>query len=112
MRRRGPLAFLTVSVLATAAPDTILPANVPPPVVRTLQTADSALPPLVKKDSLSNDTVRQDTTLRRPATAARDSVVKKSIPKRILTFKEQLFYALIFMSYLAAMMAITSNYNP
>jgi len=111
MRRRGLLAFLTVSVLATAAPDTVLPASTLFPVVRSLQRSDSVLPPFVKKDSLPADTARRDTTLRRPATAVRDSVVKKSIPKRILTFKEQLFYALIFMSYLAAMMMIT-NFNP
>ena len=111
MRRRGLLAFLTFSVLATAAPDTILPANVPAPMVRSLQSLDSLPPPLVKKDSLSADTARRDTALRHPAAAVRDSVVKKSIPKRILTFKEQLFYAIIFMSYLAAMMAIT-NFNP
>ena len=80
---------------------------------------DSSRP--VAGDSASRDTSRvakavpdtsKDTAkVRKPA--AKDTVAaKKTLPPRLLSFDDQLLFALVFMSYIALMLTSLTNLNP
>ena len=113
MLRRTALVLATISVLAGAVEktgaDSVL-ANLP---VASSLARDSAAAPAARTDSLR---AGQDSTIAQPKSkrqgAVQDSTVKKSIPPRILSFEDQLLFAMVFMSYIALMLTSMTNVNP
>ena len=131
MPRLAALCLLTISVLATAAgplpaDPSAATASVPAPVASVRDTGSVPIGSLPKdtagagRDSLKpgwRDSLHlpvdslHDTTKSRMKKAVKDTTAKH-IPPRILTFDQQLLFALVFMCYLAAMTSSLTNFNP
>jgi hypothetical protein len=91
----GALAMLVVAALAEG-----------------IRTPADTLPVAAASDSLR--AAAPTDSSRRSAPPAADTAVHKpkSIPPRLLSFKEQFLFAMVFMCYIAAMLALNNNINP
>ena len=111
MLRRAARVLLTVSVLAGAA-DIVTPDT----LSRALPVRDTAI--RVPSDSLPDSLAAKgvkDTSLAKRRGMVKDTVAAKapvSLPPRILTFQEQMLFALVFMSFIGVMLASLNNINP
>ncbi|MEN9353538.1 MAG: hypothetical protein RL318_863 [Fibrobacterota bacterium] len=119
MLRRTALALLTISVLAWAVEETRTDTarGIAGPAASRSIPADSLKGPGLGRSggALAPDSGRADTTAMRSVgrqAMVKDSVAKKSIPPRILSFEDQLLFAMVFMSFIALMLTSMTNVNP
>jgi len=112
MLRRAALALLTISVWAWAVPvasvDSLAPARLPLAALDSAARPDTSLSAAAKAMS---DSLRDSSKAGRKA-AVKDTTVKKTIPARLLSFDDQMLFALVFMSYIGLMLTCLTNVNP
>lgn len=133
MLHRAALVLLTISVVGTtaeplrSAPAALAEAAAMDTAERLPARSPSSLPAVpdssrpVAKDSAARDASRTakavaDTSkdsleVRKPA-AKDTAAVKKTLSPRLLSFDDQLLFALVFMSYVALMLTSMTNLNP
>lgn len=112
MFRRAALALLTISVWAWAAP--VASADSLIPVRAVVAAIDSSARRDTSSGSFSkvvSDSMRDPGKAGRKE-AVKDSTAKKTIPARLLSFDDQLLFALVFMSYVGLMLTSMTNVNP
>ncbi len=103
MRRRSLLALAALPVVACAAVDSL-------PVSPETGAAVHAVPaPVPVQDSVRPPLLKDSTGTR---AAVRQQAASRKLPPRLLTFKEQLFYALVFMCYVAGVLFLNNTINP
>jgi len=112
MLRRAALALLTISVMAWAAPvasaDTAAPRRSAVAAIDSAARSDTSSSAFTRAVS---DSLRDSAKAGRKA-AVKDTTVKRTIPARLLSFDDQLLFALVFMSYIAVMLTSMTNVNP
>ncbi len=113
MLRSAARILLTVSVVAGAVENVRIDTAVAAiPAVR--DTATRAVADSPTTDSSASKGAK-DTTLAKRRSMVKDTVAAKApvgLPPRVLSFQEQLVFALVFMSFIGVMLASLTNINP